>query len=780
MEPRFNADFSAVRIHNDAHAHALARSVNAKAFTVGQHVVFGAGHYSPETDPGKHLLAHELTHVAQQRGLTVARRPGAAAAESLPVVKVMPRGEAREVLLGYLENGGNSEAFAALDAIVAILQRPFTLQTSATRLRQLTAAFSLLDHDSAARVLEALTTPVGDKQKHLRERFNNLDRRFRAPLLDILRTLAAGKHDEQRESATPRFAANWIEVRTSVFACVPNTATTLGQVAAYMSGNPQLPAVLAELNGLDRRKPIAAGQPIIVPVEYIDRLSALSDMPAKVRRDIGARRQALADHAQYFRTARVRTRLDPYVQKLTDLHAACRMSAPYIPKAIERHAGEAASGLLAGLLDFAIDAIKILTTSTAVGAAIGALAGGVGAIPGAQLGFEIGLVILEYYGLYQLIKTILGVASDLMVQLARFVSLFWIANGREEYLDLAGEALAEALGILASAALLALAAYLMKKGGDALRNTRFAKTIGEKPLGEWLKQRARLQTMQELLTDAPEPVWLAGEQHEVRFEVHDGRLRLCLCSTCGPIIDRANAMLERTPQSHEARGKIENVVKQAKDADTWIDEALEGELGESKKKQAQRLKSELGRQLNEIARKYPELFDPKGGVGPRTQSNLPPEESGVRGQQMKEGTTLGERQDRLDSIAAQQARARAEGVGDHTIQSIEKTRQNLENSLRTIKSGKDVTEAPEPARALPAKPRAAAPKHSTDGDITWEWDPVEANEVADPRKLDIKDLPPDPSSVDDVVPAYDDPYTPPQEEIHLPGPRRPRRPRRGM
>ena len=71
MEPRFNADFSAVRIHTDAHAQRLARSVDAQAFTVGGNVVFGAGRYSPESDGGKRLLAHELTHVlqqAQQRG----------------------------------------------------------------------------------------------------------------------------------------------------------------------------------------------------------------------------------------------------------------------------------------------------------------------------------------------------------------------------------------------------------------------------------------------------------------------------------------------------------------------------------------------------------------------------------------------------------------------------------------------------------------------------------------------------------------------------------------
>jgi hypothetical protein len=66
MEPRFHTDFSAVRLHTDASAHDLARSVNAQAFTVGTNIVFGAGHYDPASERGKHLLAHELTHVVQQ------------------------------------------------------------------------------------------------------------------------------------------------------------------------------------------------------------------------------------------------------------------------------------------------------------------------------------------------------------------------------------------------------------------------------------------------------------------------------------------------------------------------------------------------------------------------------------------------------------------------------------------------------------------------------------------------------------------------------------------
>jgi LysM repeat protein len=66
MEPRFDHDFSQVRVHRDAKATESARAVNALAYTVGRDVVFGAGQYAPRTRAGQRLLAHELTHVMQQ------------------------------------------------------------------------------------------------------------------------------------------------------------------------------------------------------------------------------------------------------------------------------------------------------------------------------------------------------------------------------------------------------------------------------------------------------------------------------------------------------------------------------------------------------------------------------------------------------------------------------------------------------------------------------------------------------------------------------------------
>ena len=67
MEERMGHDFSDVRVHSDGQASQSARSVNAQAYTVGSDIVFQSDKYAPDTDPGKRMLAHELTHVVQQR-----------------------------------------------------------------------------------------------------------------------------------------------------------------------------------------------------------------------------------------------------------------------------------------------------------------------------------------------------------------------------------------------------------------------------------------------------------------------------------------------------------------------------------------------------------------------------------------------------------------------------------------------------------------------------------------------------------------------------------------
>jgi hypothetical protein len=69
MEGRFGEDFRAVRVHTDSVAAESASAVHASAYSVGSDVVFGAAQYAPQTPTGRKLIAHELTHVVQQKRL---------------------------------------------------------------------------------------------------------------------------------------------------------------------------------------------------------------------------------------------------------------------------------------------------------------------------------------------------------------------------------------------------------------------------------------------------------------------------------------------------------------------------------------------------------------------------------------------------------------------------------------------------------------------------------------------------------------------------------------
>ena len=67
METRFGHSFGQVRIHTDRHAVEMTQQLNAEAFATGNHIYLNAGRYNPDSFSGKRLLAHELTHVLQQR-----------------------------------------------------------------------------------------------------------------------------------------------------------------------------------------------------------------------------------------------------------------------------------------------------------------------------------------------------------------------------------------------------------------------------------------------------------------------------------------------------------------------------------------------------------------------------------------------------------------------------------------------------------------------------------------------------------------------------------------
>lgn len=92
FEPRFGHDFGSVRVHTGPEAAAAARSLNARAFTLGRSVAFAAGEYEPQSERGRSLLAHELVHVLQQA-------PGAASVSKSPprVARNTPQAEMQAI-----------------------------------------------------------------------------------------------------------------------------------------------------------------------------------------------------------------------------------------------------------------------------------------------------------------------------------------------------------------------------------------------------------------------------------------------------------------------------------------------------------------------------------------------------------------------------------------------------------------------------------------------------------------------------------------------------------
>lgn len=98
MEGAFGRDLGDVRVHTDAEADALNREVHAEAFTTGNDIFFRSGNYAPETERGKGLLAHELTHVVGQQQVAVSRLHRQEAAGA-PAAAPVAAGPTTDVLL---------------------------------------------------------------------------------------------------------------------------------------------------------------------------------------------------------------------------------------------------------------------------------------------------------------------------------------------------------------------------------------------------------------------------------------------------------------------------------------------------------------------------------------------------------------------------------------------------------------------------------------------------------------------------------------------------------
>jgi hypothetical protein len=151
MEQRFGHDFDRVRVHSDMAAAQSARDVNAKAYTVGHHIMFGAGQFAPGLLNGRRLIAHELSHVLQQSGPTTGllqRAPDKEKdTEAKPSAKFVGCDKDRMPVV----EGAIKEAEALAARAVKALEReyPLTYEDAAMR-----ANFGSLASDQKSTVIE--------------------------------------------------------------------------------------------------------------------------------------------------------------------------------------------------------------------------------------------------------------------------------------------------------------------------------------------------------------------------------------------------------------------------------------------------------------------------------------------------------------------------------------------------------------------------------------------------------------------------------------------------
>jgi hypothetical protein len=298
LEQRFGHDFSRVRVHTGAAADRSARDVGAFAYTVGQDIVFGAGQYAPRTSSGRRLLAHELAHTLQTRAVTgapsaghVVRRRGRAGASKSK--GPLERSEAvRLVLDAWVQ--GLDDSMLGMKVIREELSRPFTLENAESRSSRLLAAFTLLDAEAASALQAALTAPKTAEQERLRERFGRLSRGLREDLLAIMTARApkdvkpAGEPAQPQTPTSASGTAVWIPIAQGYWAhLVDQDGMTVDRFARTVTGHPDLPQLIAQLSDVSRTQRLARGQPLLVPIEYVDYQSpAFANMPEPTQRSI--------------------------------------------------------------------------------------------------------------------------------------------------------------------------------------------------------------------------------------------------------------------------------------------------------------------------------------------------------------------------------------------------------------------------------------------------------------------------------------------------------------
>ncbi|ADO75136.1 uncharacterized protein STAUR_7380 [Stigmatella aurantiaca DW4/3-1] len=180
-------------------------------------------------------------------------------------------------------------------------------------------------------------------------------------------------------------------------------------------------------------------------------------------------------------------------QFLENSHRAIMLSRRYLWDALGKRFQQALINSVLAIAELVVGGIALMALATGAGAAIGVFFGGVTAVAGAAIGFEVGLIILEWLGLAMLV----GWAAESLKRIGAafwaFLCTVWKAGGKQSEVDRGARAFAEALADLLGTILEALVMIAASSGVSAtvnmLRGTAFGRRFGENKLGDWLDAR---------------------------------------------------------------------------------------------------------------------------------------------------------------------------------------------------------------------------------------------------------------------------------------------------
>ncbi len=519
MQRLLNHSFADVTIHIDNYADEHAATLDARAFTIGNQIFFREDSYQPETSSGRELLAHELTHVIQWRQGRVPEANGS--------IQVSSPGDSLEQEAAaagrrVVENISRDTDYASDEGPVdrtGLDRTGHVVPVTASAVRGTKEQMILRDVPIGVGAIPSGGTQISrvgivawDGQPELRLRSS-----ANTSADNVITSLAFNTTLQ----VIKEFPGGWYFVSTQ--------NGQLGYLAkAYVKTN--LPEPNAKLHRVENGPPgyaisIAAryyrqyahnwGQDLRF---YVNVLAWVNNHPLpnnesgwrELRFDadefiwipshsfartlVGVVNSGSISH-NIADSIGIAEFLDRTEELYRDIDTAIQLSARYLPEAIGRHVEAALLGVLESLALMMAIAAGVLAITTALGAGIGALAGGVGAAPGAALGFEVGMILLQWLGLGMLVVWVGQSLQRVGAAFGSFLSMVWNARGNQGQLDRAARQFAEAIGTLCGVVLEGLVMWAVSIGVtraiSALRGTRFGSKFNNSETGQWLNERVR-------------------------------------------------------------------------------------------------------------------------------------------------------------------------------------------------------------------------------------------------------------------------------------------------